>query len=231
MGQKVNPIGLRLGITRTWESRWFARKDYAKLLHEDLKIRKHVKEKLKNGEVSHVEIIRYPEKINVIIHTARPGIVIGRKGVEVENLSKELSEYTDKAIQIKIKEIKTPELDAELVAQSVARQLEGRISFRRAMKKAISSAMQAGARGIKISVSGRLGGAEMARTEHYMDGMVPLHTFRADIDYGFAEAKTTFGTIGVKVWINKGEIFKKEKMQDAGLLLRKKKPVGTKPAV
>ncbi len=231
MGQKVNPIGLRLGITRTWESRWFARKDYAKLLHEDLKIRKHVKEKLKNGEVSHVEIIRYPEKINVIIHTARPGIVIGRKGVEVENLSKELSEYTDKAIQIKIKEIKTPELDAELVAQSVARQLEGRISFRRAMKKAISSAMQAGARGIKISVSGRLGGAEMARTEHYMDGMVPLHTFRADIDYGFAEAKTTFGTIGVKVWINKGEIFKKEKMQDAGLLLRKKKPVGAKPGI
>ncbi len=228
MGQKVNPIGLRLGITRTWESRWFARKDYAKLLHEDLKIRKHVKEKLKNGEVSHVEIIRYPEKINVIIHTARPGIVIGRKGVEVENLSKELSQYTDKAIQIKIKEIKTPELDAELVAQSVARQLEGRISFRRAMKKAISSAMQAGARGIKISVSGRLGGAEMARTEHYMDGMVPLHTFRADIDYGFAEAKTTFGTIGVKVWINKGEVFKKEKMQDAGLLLRKKKPAGVR---
>ena len=223
MGQKVNPIGLRLGIIRTWESRWFARKDYAKLLHEDLKIRRHVKEKLKNGEVSHVEIIRYPEKINVIIHTARPGIVIGRKGVEVENLSKELSGYTDKAIQIKIKEIKTPELDAELVAQSIARQLEGRISFRRAMKKAISSAMQAGARGIKVSVSGRLGGAEMARTEHYMDGMVPLHTFRADIDYGFAEAKTTFGVIGVKVWINKGEVFKKEKIQDAGVLIRKKK--------
>ncbi|RKX95427.1 MAG: 30S ribosomal protein S3 [Spirochaetes bacterium] len=224
MGQKVNPIGLRLGIIRSWESRWYSKKDYAKNLQEDLKIRTHVKNKLKNGEVSHVEIIRYPEKMNVIIHTARPGIVIGRKGVEVENLSKELSRYTDKAIQIKIKEIKVPELDAELVAQGVARQLEGRISFRRAMKKAISSAMQAGARGIKISVAGRLGGAEMARTEHYMEGMVPLHTFRADIDYGFAEAKTTFGTIGVKVWIYKGEVFKKEKQQDAGVLIRKKKP-------
>lgn len=224
MGQKVNPIGLRLGIIRSWESRWYSKKDYAKNLQEDLKIRTHVKNKLKNGEVSHVEIIRYPEKMNVIIHTARPGIVIGRKGVEVENLSKELSRYTDKAIQIKIKEIKIPELDAELVAQGVARQLEGRISFRRAMKKAISSAMQAGARGIKISVAGRLGGAEMARTEHYMEGMVPLHTFRADIDYGFAEAKTTFGTIGVKVWIYKGEVFKKEKQQDAGVLIRKKKP-------
>ncbi|RKX96639.1 MAG: 30S ribosomal protein S3 [Spirochaetes bacterium] len=224
MGQKVNPIGLRLGIIRSWESRWYSKKDYAKNLQEDLKIRTHVKNKLKNGEVSHVEIIRYPEKMNVIIHTARPGIVIGRKGVEVENLSKEISKYTDKAIQIKIKEIKVPELDAELVAQGVARQLEGRISFRRAMKKAISSAMQAGARGIKISVAGRLGGAEMARTEHYMEGMVPLHTFRADIDYGFAEAKTTFGTIGVKVWIYKGEVFKKEKQQDAGVLIRKKKP-------
>ena len=224
MGQKVNPIGLRLGIIRTWESRWYSKKDYAKNLQEDIKIRTHVKNKLKNGEVSHVEIIRYPEKMNVIIHTARPGIVIGRKGVEVENLSKEISKYTDKAIQIKIKEIKVPELDGELVAQGVARQLEGRISFRRAMKKAISSAMQAGARGIKISVAGRLGGAEMARTEHYMEGMVPLHTFRADIDYGFAEAKTTFGTIGVKVWIYKGEVFKKEKQPDAGVLIRKKKP-------
>jgi len=226
MGQKVNPIGLRLGIIRTWESRWYNKKDYAKNLHEDVKIRKHVKGKLKNGEVSNVEIIRYPEKMNVIIHTARPGIVIGRKGVEVENLSKGLSKYTDKAIQIKIKEIKTPALDAGLVSQSVARQLEGRISFRRAMKKAISTAMQSGARGIKIAVSGRLGGAEMARNEHYKDGMVPLHTFRADVDYGFAEAKTTFGTIGVKVWIYKGEIFKKEKQQEAGILIRKKKSAG-----
>ena len=226
MGQKVNPIGLRLGIIRTWRFRWYAKKNYAKNLHEDIKIRKYVKDKLKNGEVSNVEIIRYPEKVNVIIHTSRPGIVIGRKGVEVENLSKELAKYTDRAIQIKIKEIKTPELDAGLVSQGVARQLEGRISFRRAMKKSISSAMQAGARGVKISVSGRLGGAEMARTEHYKDGMVPLHTFRADVDYGFAEAKTTFGTIGVKVWIYKGEIFKKEKNQEAGALIRKKKPTG-----
>jgi len=223
MGQKVNPIGLRLGIIRTWESRWFAKKDYARNLHEDLRIRQYIKKKLRNGEVSHVDIIRYPEKINVIIHTARPGIVIGRKGVEVENLNRELSKLSDKTIQIKIKEIKNSELDAGLVAQGIARQLEGRVSFRRAMKKAIASAMQAGARGIKVSCAGRLGGAEMARSEHYKDGMIPLHTFRADIDYGFSEAKTTFGTIGVKVWIYKGEIFKKDSLQDAGLLLKKKK--------
>ncbi|RKY00110.1 MAG: 30S ribosomal protein S3 [Spirochaetes bacterium] len=223
MGQKVNPVGLRLGIIRTWDSRWYSKRDYAKNLHEDLKIRRYIEERLKAGEVSKVEIIRYPEKITVIIHTARPGIVIGRKGAEVESLSKELMKFTDKAIQIKIKEIKNPELDAKLIAQNVARQLEARASFRRAMKRAIAAAMQAGAEGIKIACSGRLGGAEMARTEHYMDGIVPLHTFRADIDYGFAEAITTFGTIGVKVWVNKGEVFKKDVRQDAGTLLRKKK--------
>jgi small subunit ribosomal protein S3 len=223
MGQKVNPVGLRLGIVRSWESRWFAKKNYAKNLHEDLAIRRYIKERLSAGEVSRVEIIRYPEKINIIIHTARPGIVIGRKGAEVESISKELSALTDKEIQIKIKEIKNPALDAELVAQSIARQLEGRVAFRRAMKKAIAAAMQAGAQGIKITCSGRLGGAEMARKESYKEGMIPLHTFRADIDYGFAQAITTFGTIGVKVWIYKGEVFKKDTRGDAGVLLKKKK--------
>jgi small subunit ribosomal protein S3 len=223
MGQKVNPVGLRLGINRTWESRWFSNKEYAKNLHEDLRIRRYIKERLRSGEVSRVEIIRYPEKINVIVHTARPGIVIGRKGAEVETISKELSSLTDKSIQIKIKEIKNPAIDAELIAQGVARQLEGRIAFRRAMKKAITSAMQAGALGIKINCAGRLGGAEMARSESYKEGMIPLHTFRADIDYGFATCRTTFGSIGVKVWVYKGEIFKKDEKQDAGILLKKKK--------
>jgi small subunit ribosomal protein S3 len=223
MGQKVNPVGLRIGINRTWESRWFSKKEYAKNLHEDLAIRRFLKKRLKSGEVARVEIIRYPEKINVIVHTARPGIVIGRKGAEVETISKELSDFTDKSIQIKIKEIKNPALDAELIAQGVARQLEGRIAFRRAMKKAITSSMQAGAQGIKITCAGRLGGAEMARTESYKEGMIPLHTFRADIDYGLAEALTTFGAIGVKVWVYKGEIFRKDEKADAGILLKKKK--------
>jgi small subunit ribosomal protein S3 len=231
MGQKVNPVGLRIGVIGTWESRWYSKKEYAKNLHEDLSIRRYIKERLKTGEVSKVEIIRYPEKINIIIHTARPGIVIGRKagivigrkGAEVESISKELAHYTDKEIQIKIKEIKNPVLDAELVAMNIARQLEGRVAFRRAMKKALSSTIQAGAQGIKITCSGRLGGAEMARTEKYKDGMIPLHTFRADISYGFAQANTTFGTIGVKVWIYKGEVFKKDSRQDAGVLLKKKR--------
>jgi small subunit ribosomal protein S3 len=223
MGQKVNPVGLRLGINRTWESRWFSKKDYAKNLHEDLLIRSFLKNRLRSGEVSRVEIIRYPEKINVIVHTARPGIVIGRKGAEVETISKELTSFTDKNIQIKIKEIKNPVVDATLIAQSVARQLEGRIAFRRAMKKALTSAIQGGALGIKITCAGRLGSAEMARTESYKEGMIPLHTFRADIDYGFAESHTTFGSIGVKVWVYKGEIFKKDEKQDAGVLLKKKK--------
>jgi small subunit ribosomal protein S3 len=223
MGQKVNPLGLRLGINRTWDSRWYSKKNYAGNLHEDLNIRRYLLTRLKAGEVSRVEIIRYPEKVNVIVHTARPGIVIGRKGAEVENISKELSKFTDKNIQIKIKEIKNPTLDAGLIAQSVARQLEGRVAFRRAMKKAIANAMQAGAMGIKISCAGRLGGAEMARIENYKEGMIPLHTFRADINYGFQEAKTTFGTIGVKVWVYKGEIFKKDTRADAGILLKKKK--------
>jgi len=223
MGQKVNPIGFRLGIIQTWESRWYAKKYYAKNLHEDLAIRKYIKKRLKSGEVAKVEIIRYPEKINIIIHTARPGIVIGRKGAEVEAISKALSSFTDKEIQIKIKEIKNPGLDSELVAQSIARQLEGRVAFRRAMKKAIAATMQAGAQGIKITCAGRLGGAEMARTESYKEGMIPLHTFRANISYGFAPSNTTFGLIGVKVWIYKGEVFKKDTRQEAGVLLKKKK--------
>ena len=223
MGQKVNPNGLRLGIIRTWESRWYSKTDYAKNVHEDIAIRNYIKKRLSNGEVSKVEIIRYPEKINIIIHTARPGIVIGRKGAEVESISKEVSKLTDKEIQIKIKEIKNPVLDAELVAQGIARQLVGRVSFRRAMKKSIATSMQAGAQGIKITCSGRLGGAEMARTESYKEGMIPLHTFRADIDYGFCQANTTFGTIGVKVWIYKGELFRKDSRPDAGILLKKKK--------
>jgi small subunit ribosomal protein S3 len=228
MGQKVNPVSLRLGVIETWDSRWFSKNEYAKNLHEDIAIRKYIKGRLRNGEVSKVEIIRYPEKINVIIHTARPGIVIGRKGAEVEAISKEIAKFTDKEIQIKIKEIKNPVLDAELVAQSIARQLEGRVAFRRAMKKSIATTMQAGALGIKVNCAGRLGGAEMARTETYKDGMIPLHTFRADISYGLAEAKTTFGKIGVKVWIYKGEVFSKDTRQDAGVLLKKRKsPIGS----
>ncbi len=223
MGQKVNPIGLRLGIIQTWNSRWYSRKEYAGNLHEDVKIREYLKKRLSNGEVAKVEIIRYPEKVNIIIHTARPGIVIGRKGAEVEAISKELTAFSDKDIQIKIKEIKNPAVNAALIASGIARQLVGRVAFRRAMKKAISSSRQAGALGIKITCSGRLGGAEMARTESYKEGMIPLHTFRADIDYGFAQSNTTFGTIGVKVWIYKGEIFKRDTRQDAGVLLKKKK--------
>jgi small subunit ribosomal protein S3 len=223
MGQKVNPIGLRLGINKSWDSRWYSKKNYAKNLHEDIKIREYLDGRLGGGEVSKVEIIRYPEKLNIIIHTARPGIVIGRKGAEVENISKELQKFTDKNIQIKIKEIKNPQLDAKLIAENIARQLVGRVAFRRAMKRAISNAIQGGARGIKVSCAGRLGGAEMARSEHYKEGMIPLHTFRADIDYGLAEAKTTFGAIGVKVWVYKGEIFRKDQRQDAGVLIKKKR--------
>jgi small subunit ribosomal protein S3 len=225
MGQKVSPVGLRIGINKIWDSRWYSKKNYAQNLHEDIAIRRYLNRRLKGGEVSKVEIIRYPEKLNVIIHTARPGIVIGRKGAEVENISKELGKFTDKNIQIKIKEIKNPELDARLIAENIARQLEGRVAFRRAMKKAIASAMQAGARGIKISCAGRLGGAEMARSEHYKEGMIPLHTFRADIDYGLTEAHTTFGSIGVKVWVYKGEIFRKDQRQDAGVLIKKRRSV------
>lgn len=206
MGQKVNPIGLRLGINKTWTSRWYARKDYAKFLHEDLKIKKYVKEKLNHAGIAKVEVERSPEKVKVIIHTARPGIIIGKKGAELENLKKELSKFTASEIFIQVEEVRRPELNAVLVAENVALQLERRIAFRRAMKKAVTAAMRLGAKGIKISCAGRLAGAEIARTEWYREGRVPLQTLRADIDYGTAIARTKYGVIGVKVWIFKGEV-------------------------
>lgn len=211
MGQKVNPIGLRLGITRTWESKWFAKKDYRKNLHEDLRIRQFVKEKLKNAGVAHVEIERASDKAKINIYTARPGIIIGKKGTEVDRLKNEIQRFTDKQIYINIHEIRKAEIDAQLIAENVAMQLERRVAFRRAMKKRVTAALRFGAEGIRIACSGRLGGAEMARREWYREGRVPLHTLRADIDYGCTTAKTTYGVIGVKVWVFKGEILAREK--------------------
>ncbi len=210
LGQKVHPIGFRLGYIKEWNSRWFAEKDYPQLLIEDIKIRDFLKKKLYHAGVSKIEIERAAskaKKVKVTIHTARPGIIIGKKGAEVENLKNELQRMTQKEVFINIQEVKRAELDAQLVAENVALQLERRVGFRRAMKRAVTSAMKLGAKGIKIAVSGRLGGAEMARSEWYREGRVPLHTLRADIDYGLAEAKTTYGVIGVKVWIFKGEVF------------------------
>ncbi|MBC9785259.1 30S ribosomal protein S3 [Heliobacterium chlorum] len=206
MGQKVNPKGLRIGVIKDWDARWFSQKNYVELLHEDLKIRKYVKKKLYAAGIARIEIERAANRVKVTIHTAKPGIVIGRGGAEVEVLRKELEKMTGRAVNINIAEIKKPEMDAQLVAENVAAQLEKRVSFRRAMKQSVGRTMRLGAEGIKIMVSGRLGGAEIARTEWYNEGKVPLHTLRADIDYGFAEAKTTYGIIGVKVWIYKGEI-------------------------
>ncbi|WP_062196944.1 30S ribosomal protein S3 [Massilibacterium senegalense] len=206
MGQKVNPIGLRVGFIRDWESRWFAGKDYADLLHEDLKIREYIEKRLKTASVSKVEIERASNRVNITISTAKPGMVIGKGGSEVEALRKSLNELTGKRVHINILEIKRPDLDAKLVAENVARQLENRVSFRRAMKQVIQRSMRAGAQGIKTEVSGRLGGADIARSESYSEGTVPLHTLRADIDYGTAEADTTYGKIGVKVWIYRGEV-------------------------
>ncbi|MBE0428944.1 MAG: 30S ribosomal protein S3 [Thermoleophilia bacterium] len=206
MGQKVHPGGLRLGIIHDWKSHWYTEKEFANFLIEDLEIRAHIRKKLRHAALSDIHIKKDAQKITVDIHTARPGIVIGKSGAEVDALRKELHDMTGKAIQANIIEVKRPELDANLVAQSIAEQLEGRVAFRRAMKRAITSAIRSGAEGIKVACAGRLGGAEMARTEGYSEGRVPLHTLRADIDYGFTEARTTFGRIGVKVWINKGEI-------------------------
>jgi small subunit ribosomal protein S3 len=206
LGQKVNPIGLRLNITRSWESIWYADKDYAKNLHQDQLIRKFLKQKLYHAGVSRVVIERTGDKIKIKLYTARPGIVIGKKGTEIEGLKKELEQKFKRTCFIDIQEVRRPEADAQLVAESIATQLERRIAFRRAMKKSINSALRFGVQGIKISCSGRLGGAEMSRTEWFKEGRVPLHTLRADIDYGTAEAKTTYGIIGVKVWIFKGEI-------------------------
>ena len=214
MGQKVHPESMRVGYIHDWKSTWFAEKDFADYLLEDIKIREHIDNKLSHAGLSSITIKKNKGEVEVNIHTARPGIVIGKSGSEVDALRKELHKMTNKAVKVNILEIKRPELDAKLVAQSIAEQLVNRVAFRRAMKRSLTSAMRSGAKGVKVQVSGRLGGAEMARTEGYSEGRVSLHTIRADIDYGFFEAKTTFGRIGVKVWINKGEIMPKGFAQD-----------------
>ena len=206
MGHKINPIGMRLGIIRTWDSRWYAGKDYAKLLHEDIKLRAHLRSRLSQAGVSKVVIERPAKKPRVTIYAARPGVVIGKKGQDIDTLRKELSVMAKAEVSLNIMEIRKPEIDATLVAENIAQQLERRVAFRRAMKRAVQSAMRLGAQGIRINCGGRLGGAEIARMEWYREGRVPLHTLRADIDYGVATAKTTYGTCGVIVWIFKGEI-------------------------
>ncbi|MDR9501206.1 MAG: 30S ribosomal protein S3 [Desulfurivibrionaceae bacterium] len=206
MGQKVNPISLRLGITRSWESNWYADKDYTKFLVEDHQIRKFLKKRLYHAGVSKIHISRTGDKVRIKIFTARPGIVIGKKGIEIESLKKDLDKMVQRQVMVDIQEVRRPEADAQLVAENVAMQLERRVAFRRAMKKSVNIALKFGAKGIKMSCSGRLGGAEMARCEWTREGRVPLHTLRADIDYGFAEAATTYGKIGVKVWIFNGEV-------------------------
>lgn len=216
MGQKVHPVGLRIGIIRDWESRWYAGKDYADLLHEDLRVREYIAKRLKDSSVSKVEIERAANRLNVTIHTAKPGMVIGKGGTEVEALRKALNSLTGKRVHINILEIKRADLDAKLVAENIARQLENRVSFRRAQKQVIQRAMRAGAKGIKTMVSGRLGGADIARSESYSEGTVPLHTLRADIDYATAEADTTYGKLGVKVWIYKGEVLPTKKKTEEG---------------
>ncbi|HJC03428.1 MAG TPA: 30S ribosomal protein S3 [Candidatus Ligilactobacillus avistercoris] len=211
MGQKVNPTGLRVGIIRDWDAKWYAEKDYAANLHEDLRIRKFILNKLANASISQIEIERAAKRVNISIHTAKPGMVIGKSGSEVEKLRKELNNLTGKRVHINIVEIKKPDLDAKLVGEDIAQQLENRIAFRRAMKQAIQRTMRAGAKGIKVQVAGRLNGADMSRIEHFSDGTVPLHTLRADIDYAWVEAHTTYGKLGVKVWIYRGEILPAKK--------------------
>ncbi len=213
MGQKVNPIGLRLGITKTWESRWYADKKYSKYILEDYKIRKFIKNKLNHAGISKIEIERSTKRIRLRIFTARPGIVIGKKGSEIELLKKELEKQVSQEVLIDIQEVRKPEIDAQLIAENVALQIVRRVAFRRAMKRGVGSAMRFGAQGIKIICAGRLGGAEMARTEWYREGRVPLHTLRADIDYGFTEAKTTYGIVGVKVFVFHGEVLKKDQIE------------------
>ena len=217
MGQKVNPHGLRVGVIKDWSSRWYADKDFADCLVEDYNIRKFLKKKLYSASVSDIEIERASDRVRLILHTARPGDVIGKPGAEVEKLKKEVSKFTDKKVFIDIKEIKRPDRDAQLVAESIATQLENRISFRRAMKSTMSRSMKAGVLGIKASCSGRLGGADMARTEFYSEGTIPLQTLRADIQYGFAEANTTYGKVGVKVWIYTGEVLPQRKTQEGSV--------------
>jgi small subunit ribosomal protein S3 len=206
LGQKVHPIGFRLGVIRTWDSKWFEERNYAQWLHEDIKIRAHVKKSLNHAGVSKVEIERAANKVKVNVHTARPGIVIGKRGAGIETVKKELQKFTKNEVFLNIVEVRKAEIDAQLVAENICTQLERRIAFRRAMKKAIQTAMKFGAKGIRVACSGRLGGAEMARYEWYREGRVPLHTLRADIDYGYAIARTTYGTIGCKVWVCRGEV-------------------------
>ena len=210
MGQKVNPYGIRLGINKTWSSRWFSKNEYTKLLHQDLKIKSYVQKKLKNASISKINIERAAKKLRLSIYSSRPGIIIGKKGADIETLKTDLSNMSNLEVFLDIKEVRKPEVEAKLVAENIASQLEKRISFRRAMKKAVQSAMRLGAKGVKVVCSGRLGGAEIARTEKYHEGSVPLHTLRGDIDYSTAEAETTYGICGIKVWINKGEILQKD---------------------
>ena len=212
MGQKVNPVGLRLGINRTWDSRWYANADFAELLHEDIFLRSYLKKRLNQAGVSKIVIERPAKKARITIHTARPGVVIGKKGADIERLRGELAKMTSSDVHINIVEIRKPEIDAQLIAENIAQQLERRIGFRRAMKRAVQSAMRLGAQGIRINCGGRLGGAEIARTEWYREGRVPLHTLRADVDYGNTTAHTTYGTCGVKVWVFKGEIMEHDPM-------------------
>jgi small subunit ribosomal protein S3 len=212
MGQKVNPIGIRVGINRTWDSRWFDDRNYADKLVQDLELRKYVQDKLKAAGISKVVIERAAKNTRVTVYTARPGVIIGKKGADIENLRKELSKRAGSDVALNIVEIRKPEVDAQLVAEGVCQQLERRVSFRRAMKRAVQNALRMGALGIRLNVSGRLGGADIARTEWYREGRVPLHTLRADMDYGFAEALTTYGIIGVKVWLYKGEIMEHDPM-------------------
>jgi small subunit ribosomal protein S3 len=224
MGQKVHPYGLRLGINKTWKSLWFVDpRDYAKTLHEDLRLRKALFDlpETKGADISDLQIVRQPQRVTVIINTARPGVIIGAKGATIEKIGEQLQKLIDKKVAIKIKEIKKPDTDAQIVALNVARQLKNRGSFRKALKQSITNAMKNGAQGIKIKISGRLGGAEMARTMEMKEGRVPLQTLRADLDYGFAEAFTTYGAIGVKVWVFNGEKFERNTKEDAGVLVKK----------
>jgi small subunit ribosomal protein S3 len=215
VGQKVNPYGFRLGVTTDWKSRWFADKDYQRYLHEDIAIRRYLKRRLTHAGISRVEIERTRDRVRVDIHTARPGVVIGRRGAEADQIRADLDKITHKQVTLNILEVKGAETDAQLVAQGVAEQLASRVSFRRAMRRAVNSAMKGGAKGIRVQCSGRLGGAEMARTEWYREGRVPLHTLRADIDFGLAEGRTTFGQIGVKVWIYRGDVLPSREEQEA----------------
>lgn len=224
MGQKVSPIGLRLGVNKTWQSRWYADpREYADLVLEDMKIRKLVTDlpECKNADIAEIEIVRHPQRVTIVIHTARPGVIIGVKGATIEKISGDIQKQLTKKVQIKIKEVKRADVNASLIAQNVGRQLAGRGSFRKALKQAVNNAMRAGAQGIKIRLSGRLGGAEMSRTEEHKEGRIPLHTLRADIDYGTFEALTTYGKIGVKVWVYNGMNYGVDQNEDAGQLVRK----------